>query len=229
MIDILNKKTLENKFAEDFSSPTFPVLADIYLKEGDIKRAKKVCEVGLSYNATNTDGKFILAKIALAEEKFTVAEKWLKLVVVENPAHFNGFRMLISLEIRLERSPKTIQKFINHLLNFIPHDKECQEWIKHLESSDSSVVKDKPKNIQADSKEVSLEPIVIDSYMESAKNHTYDVARSMATFTMVHVLKTQKHYNQALAVLDVLESMGQDQKKIDLEKEDVLRCIAEAQ
>ena len=36
----------------------------------------------------------------------------------------------------------------------------------------------------------------------------------MATFTMVQVLKSQHHYNQALAVLDVLESMEEDSEKI---------------
>ena len=61
MIDILDKKMLEKKFADDFASPLFPILAEIYLSEGDIKRAKKVCEVGLDHDSTNTDGKFIIA------------------------------------------------------------------------------------------------------------------------------------------------------------------------
>ena len=51
----------------------------------------------------------------------------------------------------------------------------------------------------------------------------------MATFTMVQVLKSQQHYNQALAVLEVLESMGQDNGKISLEKDEILKCISESQ
>ena len=100
MIDIINKKTLEESFAESFSSPYFPILANIYLQEGDITRAKKVCEVGLKHDGTNVDGKFILAKIALAENKLTVAEKWLKLVVSENSAHFRALRLLINIEFQ---------------------------------------------------------------------------------------------------------------------------------
>ena len=78
MIDILDKKLLESTFADDFASPYFPILAELYLNEGDLSRAHKVCEVGLDHDSTNIDGNFIFAKVALAEEKFTVAEKWPK-------------------------------------------------------------------------------------------------------------------------------------------------------
>ena len=44
----IKKNHLEDAFAEDFSTPLFPLLADIYLAEGDIKRAAKVCEIGLN-------------------------------------------------------------------------------------------------------------------------------------------------------------------------------------
>ena len=47
MIKKFNKKHLENAFSEDFATPLFPLLADIYLSEGDLNRAAKVCEIGL--------------------------------------------------------------------------------------------------------------------------------------------------------------------------------------
>ena len=78
MIDLTNKKLLETKFAEDFATPLHPILADLYLLEGDLARAKRVCEVGLDYDSTNVDSKFILGKVAVAENKLTVAEKWFK-------------------------------------------------------------------------------------------------------------------------------------------------------
>ncbi len=67
MININDKTTLEGVFAEDFGSPYYPILANLYLQEGDLRRVKKVCEVGLQYDSSNADGKFILAKVALAE------------------------------------------------------------------------------------------------------------------------------------------------------------------
>ena len=51
----------------------------------------------------------------------------------------------------------------------------------------------------------------------------------MATFTMVQVLKAQKHYNQALAVLENLGSIGRDKNKIEQEKEEILLLISESQ
>ena len=122
MIDITDKIALESIFAEDFASPYYPILANLYLQEGDLRRAKKVCEIGLDHDASNGDGKFILAKVALAENKMIVAEKWLKQVIVDNPAHFNALRMLIKLEIQLKRSPNTIQNYISRLLQYLPYD-----------------------------------------------------------------------------------------------------------
>ena len=86
---------LESKFADDFASPFYPLLANMYLIEGDLRRARKVCEIGLDHDSSNVDGKFIFAKVAMTEEKFTTAEKWLTKVVDENPAHFTLEESLI--------------------------------------------------------------------------------------------------------------------------------------
>ena len=67
MIDILDKKMLESKFADDFASPYFPILAELYLNDGELSRARKVCEIGLDYDSQNIDGKFVFAKVALEE------------------------------------------------------------------------------------------------------------------------------------------------------------------
>ena len=40
----------------------------------------------------------------------------------------------------------------------------------------------------------------------------------MATFTLVDILVGQKHYNQALDVLSLLEKEGKSQSKIDKER-----------
>ena len=92
MVDILNKQELESMFSEDFNSPIFPYLADMYFLEGDIRRARLVCEVGLKNNVANTDGRYILAKVELHDKKLLLAEKLLKQVVFENPVHINALR-----------------------------------------------------------------------------------------------------------------------------------------
>ena len=54
----------------------------------------------------------------------------------------------------------------------------------------------------------------------------FDVGVSMATFTMVGVLKSQKHYRQALAVLSRLEEKGADPKRIVSEREALEKLLA---
>jgi len=211
MIDITDKKSLENIFAQNFGSPYFPILADLYLQEGDFRRAIIVCEVGLKHDSGNDFGKFILAKVALAEEKPAVAEKWLKQVVKDNPSNFNALRMLIRLEFILKRSPKTIQKYIQYILQYIPNDVECQSWLQNI-----AAISDKlPEEKKIDPKKTN--DVVSDAVSETKpgliEEIDYDLEESMATFTMLKVLKSQKHYQQALAVLKILET-----KKLDVER-----------
>ncbi len=220
MIDILDKKALENRFADNFGSPFFPLLADMYLAGGDLPRARKVCEVGLDHDSTNTDGKFVLARVALTEEKFTAAEKLLKRVVDENQSHFNALRMLIKLEFQLKRSPKTIQKYINRLLYFLPNDAECINWMDEMKVEDGTPAK------QNENDPIAISEETIPGAVKT--NKPYNIDTSMATFAMVQVLKSQKHYGQALSVLDALESANQDKNKISQEKEVILQCISES-
>lgn len=227
MIDINNKTALEGVFAENFASPYYPVLANLYLQEGDFRRAKKVCEVGLEHDSSNVDGKFILAKVALAENKLTIAEKWLKQVVVENPAHFIALRLLISLEIQLGRSPKTIEIYISQLLQFLPYDTECIHWLSEINSSE---LDGSPENTTPNS-EIPQGKNFPNSTIETKPDHSieerYDIVESMATFTMVQVLKSQKHYSQALAVLEILKSKERDSERISKEKIAIQQLLKE--
>jgi hypothetical protein len=225
MININDKTALEGVFAENFGSHYYPILANLYLQEGDLRRAKKVCEVGLKHDSSNVDGKFILAKVALAENKLTVAEKWLKQVVDENPAHFNALRLLIKIEIQLTRSLNTIQIYISRLLQFLPYDKECIQWlneINKLETSNSqSITSPDPESLPENNLPNATSKIT----NENLVKNNYEIVESMATFTMVQVLKSQKYYHQALAVLDVLKSNGRDSDRIAKEKNDIQQLL----
>ena len=62
--------------------------------------------------------------------------------------------------------------------------------------------------------------------MPAAKNGPmedidYELEKSMATFTMFQVLKSQKHYQQALAVLKMMESKKMDIERISKERNDI--------
>ena len=221
MIDILDKKMLESTFADDFASPYYPILAELYLQEGDLSRARRVCEIGLDHDSKNTDGKFILAKVKMAEEKFTVAEKWLKKVVDENPAHFNALRMLIRLEFQLSRSQKTIQNYINRILQFLPEDAECMEWLKNIQPIET--VEPPPPLVSTETKP---EKNVSIQKPKPVTKKIYKIEKAMATLTMAQVLESQRHYHEALSVLDVLESNGHDSGQIARKKEEILQHIS---
>jgi len=216
MIDLTDKKLLETKFAEDFATPIYPILADMYLLEGDLARARKVCEVGLDHDSTNVDGKYILGKVAIAENKLTLAEKWLKQVVDENPAHFTALRLLINIEIKLKRSVKTIQTYIRHLLQFIPYDDECLKWLNEINASGNLV---DSKTLPDSTAQKATDPLI---------EKSYEVVESMATFTMVAVLKSQKHFHQALAVLELLKSKGRDGERISGEEAEIQLLMKES-
>ena len=219
MIDITDKKSLENIFAQDFGSPYFPVLADLYLQKGDFRRAKTVCEVGLRHDSENDFGKFIMAKVALAEEKPAVAEKWLKQVVKDNPSNFNALRMLIRLEFILKRSPKTIQKYIQYILQYIPNDVESQGWLQNIADISDKLPQEKKMAPKKTNDLVSGG--VSETKPGLIEEKDYNLEESMATFTMLQVLKSQKHYQQALAVLKMLEGKNKDVDRISKERGEI--------
>ena len=53
----------------------------------------------------------------------------------------------------------------------------------------------------------------------------YEITSSMATFTMLGVLKKQKSYQQALLVLDALEKKNTDIPRIKKEREILFSLI----
>jgi len=215
MIDIHNKQALEHVFAKDFASPYFPVLAEIYLNEGDYVRAKQVCMVGLKNDSNNDCGKFMLAKIAIAEEKPTIAEKWLKQVINNNPANFSALRMLIRIEFILKRSSKTLLHYINIIIKTLPNDVEGMCWLNEIESTNESVSTTKRLiNKKSDQSNV----IKTKTHTRNNPAKQYNINKSMATFTMVQVLKKQKSYQQALLVLNVLEAKNSDLDRVKKER-----------
>jgi len=136
-LNIQNISELEHHFAEDFGTPLFPILADQYLKAKNFKKARKVCELGLKNAPDNTDGKYVLAKINLYENKVVPGERLLKQVIEENPVHVNALRVLIEVMRSLKRSHKSIQKYLHQLLKILPEDQEALSVVNALKTPTS--------------------------------------------------------------------------------------------
>ena len=71
-MDINSQIELEIYFADHFDTILFPVLADIYLKNNDLVRSRKVCEIGLKHHPKDSAGLFILANIEKKEGNLTI-------------------------------------------------------------------------------------------------------------------------------------------------------------
>ena len=57
-----SRYALEHAFANDFKSPLFPVLANLYYENQELQRALKVCKIGLKNDPNNYIGQYILSK-----------------------------------------------------------------------------------------------------------------------------------------------------------------------
>ena len=58
-----NQIELELYFADHFDTILFPVLADMYFEQNDLRRARKVCDIGLKHHSNDSSGLYVLAKI----------------------------------------------------------------------------------------------------------------------------------------------------------------------
>ena len=184
------QEELESIFADDFSSPTFPVLANIYYKKKEYKRALKVCEIGLSYVPNNYIGQFILSKIYLINQQYIKAEKLLKIVVFNNPHHSQAVINLVKVQLFLKRSKKNIQNNI---------DLGVSIGINH------ELFIDQQKNSKR-------EKLIAQSQQKSNFNIMNDdnirINKDMATKTMYKIMLKQKTHDIALSILQTMNKQS---------------------
>jgi len=118
-MDNYSRYKLEHVFANNFNSPLFPVLANLYYEKEEYQRALKVCTIGLKNDSNNHLGKYILSKIYLKLKREIEAEKLLKDIVDNDVHNIDALLLLIDVKKKLKRSNITIIKYINYAENFI--------------------------------------------------------------------------------------------------------------
>ena len=281
-MNLKNKSELEKYFADHFDTVLFPVLADIYKTEGDLTRARKVCEIGLEYHPNNVDGSFVLAEINQSVGDLMVAEKLLKNVIAIKPNHYRATLNLAKIQIKLKRAPDSINKIWLKIAKIDPTHPDAKIYLKQslTQKKDSpldkdiaeskklkeefnklkqksetahdltpekkpqkkAVVKSKPKpkikkvqkqtsqkSTQEDEKTLGPKPPSIKPQKISEEElQSLDISKRMATFTMVNVLKKQKLYQQAIAVLSLLEEKGADPALISQERQNLQKLIKDS-
>jgi len=222
-MNLNNQSELESYFADNFDTVLFPILADMYLQNRDLVRARKVCDIGLGYHPDHVDGKFILAMVELEIGNEREAEKLLKDVVLSGTDHLQAAFQLAVVQQSLGRAESTLQKSWNKVIDLDPENREAKSILSIIEKGEKpskTIKRSKPKKGRKPTKR----------RKSSSKNEDEPqlaISPRIATFTMVNVLKNQKLFYQALDVLDILVTKGADSVKIEQERDVIKDLIIE--
>jgi len=236
-MNLKNQIELELYFADHFDTILFPVLAEIYLNQNDLKRARKVCDIGLKHHQNDSAGLFILAQIERLEGNLKEAETALEQVLLFTDDHLASAEMLCEIQTVLGRASNRLLKSWKHVLELDPENETAQAFIKKVELGDDKKPKKKilkPKKHvrrQATPKKIELppEPEVAPKPVLDQRTEPLQVSSRLATFTLVAVLKNQGLFDQALEVLDALEDKGENPESISLERDIIQTLIAKFQ
>ena len=177
---------LEQIFSQDLQSSSFSILADFYYKKRLYSHAKKVCEIGLKYHPLDIEGKYILAKILLIKGEIKNAEFFLKDIILRNPYQLNAILLLIKTMEELNRSKKSIGRYIRIGSLFYKDNKEVKKYYK--DSGKVKIKKNKAVKIHV--------------------NSTLHISHQLATKTMYKLLLTQKKYTDAYALLKIMNKQS---------------------
>jgi tetratricopeptide (TPR) repeat protein len=236
-MNLKNQIELELYFADHFDTILFPVLAELYLNKNDLKRARKVCDIGLKHHQNDSAGLFILAQIEKLEGNLKEAETALEQVLLFTDDHLASAQMLCEIQTVLGRASNRLLKSWKHVLELDPENETAHAFIKKVELGDDKKPKKKilkPKKdtkSQAVPKKIELppEPEIAPEPVFDQRTEPLQVSSRLATFTLVAVLKNQGLFDQALEVLDALEEKGESPESISLERDIIETLIAKFQ
>ena len=196
---------LESIFSNNFSSHIYAILADEYLKKNDLSRAYTVAKIGQENYPDDLIGKYILAKIYLLKNKIKKATGLLEEILIVFPLHLNARKLLIEI-FKKQNDEKKLDHQIVQLQKYFPNQSML---------SDNQPVAPSGKNVEdklSDNEEVAK---------ANPKQSDLSFNKNMATFTFVDILITQKHFSDALKVLDILEKNGRSADRIAMKRSDI--------
>ena len=232
-MDLNSQIELEIYFADHFDTILFPVLADLYLKNNELNRARKVCDIGLKHHKNDPAGLFILANIEKIEGNLKEAEKILEHVLLYAPDHLSAAIQLCEIQTVLGRAKSRLLKSWKYVLSLDSSHQTAKEFIEKIAGTENAKPDIKKpietqKKIKIRSvekkgltvKKIASPSVTIDEYADPLK-----VSPRLATFTLVSVLKNQGLFSQALDVLDALAKKGESLDDIALERETIEELV----
>ena len=191
-------KKLEKIFSNNFESLSYTVLGNEYIQKNDLARAFTVLQIGQENNPDDLVGKYLLAKVYLLKNEIKKSKELLNEILDLFPLHLKARLLIIEILKEEKRDHSDLAGHIGLLQEHFPNHGAPQ--------------KNTISNKQQKTKLARHSVDKVDKKKES-KPH-FSINDNMATFTLVNILTTQKHFNEALEVLDILEKKGKDIKKI---------------
>ena len=198
-------KKLEKIFSNNFESLSYTVLGNEYIRKNDLARALTVLQIGQENSPDDLVGKYLLAKVYLLKNQIKKSKELLNEVLDLFPLHLKARLLIIEILKKEKRNHSDLAHHIGLLQEHFPnHGAPKKNIISNVEQEAQIA---SPTVDKADKKK---EP-----------KRQFSINDNMATFTLVNILTTQKHFSEALEVLDILEKRGKDLKKIK-EKRDLI-------
>tara|TARA_Y100001970_G_C14018480_1_gene742212 strand:- start:9 stop:674 length:666 start_codon:yes stop_codon:yes gene_type:complete len=201
-----NKKHYEQIFANNLQSSIYLLLTEIYLQENNLGLAEKACQTGLSFNKYSIDAEFLLAHIRIKSGHDKKAIKTLKNILDKQPNHFRALKLYVYLLSKNNYDIKLIEPSIKHLLKLFPDDYFALDWIKNNNLKLSQQIIEKQEREKK---------TYLAKNEEKGEKNIIEINPLMATFSMVKILVTQKHYYDALEVLKILKKKKKNIKKVN--------------
>ena len=225
-MDIKNQIELELYFSDHFDTILFPVLADFYLKKNDLKRARKVCDIGFNYHKNDVSGWYIYSQIEKKEGNLKKAEKALEHVLLYSKEHLAAAEMLCEIQTVLGRATNRLLKSWQNVLKIDPNNQTALGFINKFQVKKDKLENKiiKPKNNYENPKSINKSNLIKELTVEKP-SIPLKISPKLATFTLVSVLKNQGLFDQALNVLDSLEQKGESVDSINIEREVIKTLI----
>jgi len=190
---------LEHLFSRNPKSSAFTLLASYYYKKRLYKNAAQVCQVGLMNDPQNIPGQYILAKLLLIKQEFSLAEKFLKKIISEQPHQLNALLLLIVVMEKLKKSKKNIAPYISTAAQFYPSHNLLQKYHKKY---------CRVKSIKSTKASNQTPPFTSSNFSLNSK---------LATKTLYNLLYAQNKYKEAYAVLTTIQKNNKNKQFVSTE------------
>ena len=219
-MELTNQIQLELYFADHFDTILYSVLADIYLNQEDLKRARRVCEIGLRHHENDPAGLFVLAQVEKFEGNLKETEVLLEKVLLYNEDHLAAAELLCEIQTVLGRAQSKLLRSWQHVSKLDPDNQIAEDFIKKVKGGKLKksleplkTNYDNKSQVSKKNKNKTSQKTVIEK-----STNPLNVSTRLATFTLVAVLKNQGLFEQALDVLEILEQKGDNKKKVQQER-----------